>query len=315
MGQDNQYSGIRTDGGAYVGGNVETQGHFVGRDFITNTVVTQFFNHPSFLYWVLCLALLGLYLILWLGLSAAGVENSFTKPLDLAVNYLKSPSMGSPGDRIMIEEPSPTPTSEQAGVAGPTMTPTPTPGQASELQCIARGNLTLYDRNYWPPSSVPLRVTVPDGTTIIPIGWDGDNLSPWVILEYSGIRGWYSANTKDDSYFECGNVGILPIYTSLSPVVTDTPTPVATNTPIPVPTVSNACVITIINDLVQLKSEPDVFSRDLGRVPAGNHVPLEHLIVQTNTGERAWFKLLVDTRVGWIENNGWTIEFKTPACP
>ena len=197
MGQDNQHSGIRTDGGSYVGGNIKTKGNFIGRDFITNTFVTQFSNRPSFLYWVLCLALLGLYLILWLGLSATGVENSFTKPLDLAVDYLRSPSTGSPEHgTVIIEEPTFTSTPEQSVVVltptmtdapAPVITATPTPEQSSEPQCIARGNLTLYDRNYWPPLSVPLVVIVPDGTTITPIGWDGDNSSPWVC---SGIQ-WY----------------------------------------------------------------------------------------------------------------------------
>jgi hypothetical protein len=96
---------------------------------------------------------------------------------------------------------------------------------------------------------------------------------------------------------------------SFTPVPSFTPT--LTNSGVP----STECVITIAQPLVSLKSEPDVFSQDLVRVPLGEYSMLEHRIVQTPLGEESWLQIQVGGRVGWVENNSWTINSKTDLCP
>lgn len=98
------------------------------------------------------------------------------------------------------------------------------------LECTAHGNLSLLDRAYWQPRSLPTGIVVPTGTVIQPLAWDGDDRSPWILLRYGGDEGWYSADPKDGNYFACANVRSLSIRQS-PPQIALTPTALPTATP------------------------------------------------------------------------------------
>ena len=78
---------------------------------------------------------------------------------------------------------------------------------------------------------------------------------------------------------------------------------------------SNQCILTITNKLVPLRSEPNPRSRELIRVKPDKYIPLEHKITNFAGGNLAWFKINAQGRIGWIEDNTWTINDKTAKCP
>ena len=267
---------IKSGGGAVINGNVEAVRDFIGRDqinvthhnFFTRTIIRRVVYRPSLLYWALLLILIGLYVLLWLITSEAGIKTSFTKPVDRLFYQLSSRNLEIPTLQgtnrqtpfVSSTTPQPTllsvfPTATVAPTLAavpatdtpepsstPTQAPTntPTPTATPDVECTAKGDLVLLDRNMWPPQSVELGVTVPNGTKVNPIAWDGDPASPWVIVVYGNKEGWYSANLKDASHFECNNVNVMPIRQPLPPIpptppLTDTPTPTLSPTVVPLP--------------------------------------------------------------------------------
>ncbi len=77
----------------------------------------------------------------------------------------------------------------------------------------------------------------------------------------------------------------------------------------------SGCVVSTVNPLVTLKTEPDVFSQDVVRVPTGDHAVQEVQTVETPLGSERWLKLVVEGRPGWIEDSTFNIASKSAACP
>ena len=76
------------------------------------------------------------------------------------------------------------------------------------------------------------------------------------------------------------------------------------------------CVITIVNSLAKLKSEPKQFSLTLRKLEAGEYAILDHKLVDFGGIEaESWFKIEVRGIKGWILDNNWSIHEKTRSCP
>lgn len=73
--------------------------------------------------------------------------------------------------------------------------------------------------------------------------------------------------------------------------------------------------MTVVNPLVSLKREPDIFSPDVIRLEPGDYSVLEHREVPTPLGAESWFRIEAEGRMGWIENTTFNIASKTSACP
>lgn len=75
------------------------------------------------------------------------------------------------------------------------------------------------------------------------------------------------------------------------------------------------CVVTISNPLVSMHEEPDRFSQEVVRVPAGDYGVLESADVERLGPSQRWFRIQVDSRSGWIPDDSFTVDGKSPQCP
>lgn len=75
------------------------------------------------------------------------------------------------------------------------------------------------------------------------------------------------------------------------------------------------CIVTIVNPLLPLNSEPDTFSREIVHVSPGKYSVLEHKITNNRIKEQSWFKIEAKGHEGWIEDNLWGIHEKNSKCP
>lgn len=87
------------------------------------------------------------------------------------------------------------------------------------------------------------------------------------------------------------------------------------STDTPSPQVTSECVVTIDNPLVPLRREPDQFSQEIIRVKPGDYPTLDYTEVTFVNQERGWFQIEAEERIGWIQNDTWTIADKTSVCP
>ena len=83
----------------------------------------------------------------------------------------------------------------------------------------------------------------------------------------------------------------------------------------PLPQVTSGCVVTIDNPLVPLRREPDQFSQEIIRVKPGDYSTLEYTEITFVNQERGLFQIEAEERIGWIQNDTWTIADKTSVCP
>lgn len=81
------------------------------------------------------------------------------------------------------------------------------------------------------------------------------------------------------------------------------------------PPPDEGCVVTIGNPLVSLMSDPDTFSQEIIRVPAGEYATLDFQEIEFAGNLQGWFQIEADGRTGWIKNDTWTIAGKSDACP
>jgi hypothetical protein len=146
-------------------------------------------------------------------------------------------------------------------------------------------------------------------------------LSAFAVIAAAIIGGLFLPNNTLLTFL--AGPGNPPVYRD-APPVPDRPTTVV---PAYVPPANNVdpqtdhavsptqCVITTVNPLVALMSEPNTFSQEVVQVPPGQYNVLAHRIVQFGPTEQSWFQIQVDGRSGWVRNDTWTINSKTNACP
>lgn len=97
---------------------------------------------------------------------------------------------------------------------------------------------------------------------------------------------------------------------------TELPTrPPAEPTRSPPPDDPAGCVVTIVNPLVALRSEPAPLSQELVRVEPGAYPALEHTVMEFAGQDQGWFQIEVAGRRGWVRDDTLTIDAKTAACP
>lgn len=104
---------------------------------------------------------------------------------------------------------------------------------------------------------------------------------------------------------------IAPI--SVTPLPSSNPSVEIQPTLTPASTMS--CVLTISNGLVSLMSEADVFSQEIIRVKPGEYASLAYTEKTFVNQQQGWFQIEVEGRLGWIQNDTWTIADKTSGCP
>jgi hypothetical protein len=96
---------------------------------------------------------------------------------------------------------------------------------------------------------------------------------------------------------------------------TPRPSAQASVTDRPTPTAVVGCVLTISNPLATIHTEPDTFSQEVSRVPAGDYVPSRWQEVQFGQQTQLWFEISVNGRTGWIRSSTFDIESKSSDCP
>lgn len=92
------------------------------------------------------------------------------------------------------------------------------------------------------------------------------------------------------------------------------PSTVATTLTTP-PTQVTGCVITVSNPFATIHEEPDTFSQEVIRLPAGSY-PVEEVRNTTFGPQRQrWFRVTANGRSGWLEDSTFNIASKSADCP
>ncbi|MEZ4710654.1 MAG: hypothetical protein R3A44_25875 [Caldilineaceae bacterium] len=232
---------INTGGGAVIEGDGKAGRDIIGRDYIrithhnylTKSIIKRVNRYPSILFWLFLLSLIGLQIFLWLTVSAVGIGEEYTRPLDLLFYKVSANNLRLPETQIQEgTQANPTATPEndaQTQVFIETPTEIPVPPQNI---CIAVGNVSLLNTNLWPESGgQDIGVNVPSGIKVKAISKDNDNVNPWVLVEYENKQGWYSTykRTEYGEYFDCENLEALEVIILPTPapiIVESTPEPI-----------------------------------------------------------------------------------------
>ncbi len=75
------------------------------------------------------------------------------------------------------------------------------------------------------------------------------------------------------------------------------------------------CYVTIVHSLVTLNDKPETFSLEIRSVPPGDY-PVRDWTITSFGGriEQRWLEIAVEGDVGWIQDDSWTLDAKSPAC-
>ncbi len=84
----------------------------------------------------------------------------------------------------------------------------------------------------------------------------------------------------------------------------------------PVSLEPGACVVTIVNPVVALYEKADRFSQEITGVDPGAYDVQQYVTVTSFLGDdERWLTIEVDGDGGWIPDDTFTIDAKTPGCP
>jgi hypothetical protein len=78
---------------------------------------------------------------------------------------------------------------------------------------------------------------------------------------------------------------------------------------------SGGCQVTIANPLATLMEEPDTFSQEIMRIPAGVYAVEAIENVSFGPETQRWFRITVEGRTGFVRDDTFNIERKTGDCP
>jgi len=126
------------------------------------------------------------------------------------------------------------------------------------------------------------------------------------LLALAAIRGTASESALDTTT------------TPPSSVTTTAQASTTTTTKTPESTVTEAsgtdCTVTIANQLVSLRTEPDNFAVEIRRIPPGDYLVLDTELVDFASTMQRWLRIEVETDQGWIQDSTFNVASKSDAC-